>query len=143
MHLSKECQNWRVHDQLHATHKGTKKIWRRAKIIAILKKGKNPDEAASYRPISLPSIGYTLLERLIYNRLLPLVDPQLPREQAGLRPRRSTLEQVVKLTEDIEAAFETGKKCEAVFVDQPAQKSNPENAPPDTQQSHGPVCTRT
>ena len=62
-------------------------------------------------------VGCKLLERLIYNRLLPVVDTQLPREQAGFRPRRSTVEQVVKLTEDIETAIETGKKRGAVFVD--------------------------
>ena len=93
------------------------KILRRAKIITILKPSKHPDEAASYRPINLLSVGYKLLERLIYNRLLPVVDPQLPREQAGFRPRRNTVGQVIKLTEDIEAAFKTGKKCRAVFVD--------------------------
>ena len=93
------------------------KRWRRAKIIAILKPGKSPEEAGSYRPISLLSVCFKLLERLIYNRLLPVVDPQLQREQAGFRPGRSTVEQVVKLTEDIETAFENRKKCGAVFVD--------------------------
>ena len=92
------------------------KIWRRAKIIAILKPGKSPKEAGSYRPISLLSVCFKLLERLIYNRLLPVVDPQLPREQAGFRPGRSTVEQVVKLTEDIKTAFDNRKECGAVFV---------------------------
>ena len=67
--------------------------------------------------ISDQTICFKLLERLIYNRLLPVVDPQLPREQAGFRPGRSIVEQVVKLTEDIETAFENRKKCGAVFVD--------------------------
>ena len=57
-----------------------------SKIIAILKDychpqtGLDPDEAISYRPISLLSVGYKLLERLIYNRLLPVFGPLLPRE---------------------------------------------------------------
>ena len=118
MHLGTECQNWL---RLFMTNcmQRTKipKIWRRATIIAILKPGKSPEEAGSYRPISLLSVCFKLLERLIYNRLFPVVDPQLSREQAGFRPGRSTVEQVVKLTEYIETAFENRKKCGAVFVD--------------------------
>ena len=111
-------QNWlRVFMTNCMQHTKIPKIWRRAKIIAILKPGKNPDEAASYHPITLLLVGYKLLKRLIYNRLLPVVDPQLSCEQAGFRPRRSTVEQAVKLTEDINTAFETGKKCGAVLVD--------------------------
>ena len=118
MHLGTECQNWLRMFMTNCMQR-TKipKSWRRAKIIAILKPGKSPEEAGSYRPISLLSVCFKLLERLIYNRLLPVVDPQLPREQAGFRPGRSTVEQVVKLTEDIETAFENRKKCGAVFVD--------------------------
>ena len=118
MHLGTECQSWLRMFMTNCMQR-TKipKIWCRAKIISILKPGKSPEEAGRYRPISLLSVCFKLLERLIYNRLLPVVDPQLPREQAGFRPGRSTVEQVVKLTEDIETAFENRKKCGAVFVD--------------------------
>ena len=60
------------------------------------------------------------LERLIYNRIspvIPVIDPQLPQEQAGFRPGRSTLDQVAKLTSDIELAFDGNLKGGAVFVD--------------------------
>ena len=118
MHLGTECQHWlRMFMTNCMSRMKIPKIWRRAKIIAILKPGKSPEEAGSYRPISLLSVCFKLVERLIYNRLLPVVDPQLPREQAGFRPGRSTVEQVVKLTEDIETAFENRKKCGAVNVD--------------------------
>ena len=107
MHLGTECQNWLKMFMTNCMQR-TKipKSWRRAKIIAILKAGKSPKEAGSYRPISLLSVCFKLLERLIYNHLLPVVDPQLPRGQAGFLPGRSTVEQVVKLTEDIDTAFE-------------------------------------
>ena len=118
MHLGTECQNsLRMFMTNCMQRTKIPKSWRRTKIIAILKPGKSPEEAGSYRPISLLSVCFKLLERLIYNRLLPVVDPQLPREQAGFRPGRSTVEQVVKRTEDIETAFENRKKCGAVFVD--------------------------
>ena len=41
----------------------------------------------------------------------------LPREQAGFRHRRSTVEQVTLLTQDIEDSFSAKKKAGAVFVD--------------------------
>ena len=57
------------------------------------------------------------MERIIYNRISPVIDPQLPQEQAGFRPGRSTLDQVAKLTSDIEQAFDGNLKGGAVFVD--------------------------
>ena len=78
------------------------RIWRRATVIAILKPNKPKDEPKSYRPISLLCIPYKIVERLIYNCISPVIDPRLPQEQAGFRPGRSTLDQVAKLTSDIE-----------------------------------------
>ena len=57
------------------------------------------------------------MERLIYKRISPVIDPQLPQEQAGFRPGRSTLDQVAKLTSDIEHSFDGNLKGGAVFVD--------------------------
>ena len=67
--------------------------------------------------MSLLCIPYKIVERLIYNRISPVIDPQLPQEQAGFRPGRSTLDQVAKLTSDIEQAFDGNLKGGAVFVD--------------------------
>ena len=93
------------------------RIWRMATVIAILKPNKPKDDPKSYRPISLLCIPYKIVERLIYNRISPVIDPQLPQEQAGFRPGRSTLDQVAKLTSDIELAFDGNLKGGAVFVD--------------------------
>ena len=46
------------------------KICRQVKIIALAKPGKDPDLAASYRPISLLSICYKLLKHIILHRIL-------------------------------------------------------------------------
>ena len=61
-------------------------------------------------------VPYKILERLIYARVEPLVDPLLPREQAGFRRGKSTVDQVTLLTQSIEDAFEEKKKAGAVFV---------------------------
>ncbi len=57
------------------------------------------------------------MERLIYNRILPIANAALPHEQAGFRPGRCTTDQIALLTEDIEDAFEDNTFAGAVFVD--------------------------
>ena len=56
------------------------KIWRRALVVAIPKPGKPVGDPKSYRPISLLCVPYKILERLIYARVEPLIDPLLPKE---------------------------------------------------------------
>ena len=62
-------------------------------------------------------MSYKILDRLIYARVEPLIDPLLPKEQDGFRHRKSTVDQVVLLTQNIEDSFEAKKKAGAVFVD--------------------------
>ena len=93
------------------------KIWRRALVVAIPKPTKPVGDPKSYRPISLLCIPYKILERLIYARVEPLIDPLLPKEQAGFRRGKSTVDQVVLLTQNIEDSFEAKKKAGAVFID--------------------------
>ena len=71
----------------------------------------------SYRPISLLCVPYKILERLIYARVEPLIDPLLPKEQAGFQRGKSTVDQVVLLTKNIEDFFEAKKKAGAIFID--------------------------
>ena len=59
---------------------------------------------------------YKILERVIYAGVEPLIDLLLPKEQVGFRRRKSTADQVVLLTQNIEDSFEAEKKAGAVFV---------------------------
>ena len=93
------------------------KVWRRADIIAVLTPNKSADDANNYRPISLLCVPLKLLERLLLSRLDPMIDPQLPPEQAGFRHGRSTTDQVTLLTDDIEAGFEQNQKVGVAVVD--------------------------
>lgn len=93
------------------------KIWRCAKVIALPKPNKPSEDPKGYRPISLLCVPYKLLERLILARLTPVIDPQLPKEQAGFRSGRSTTDQVTLLCHDIEESFQAGEKAGAVFLD--------------------------
>ena len=46
-----------------------------------------------------------------------MIDPQLPKEQAGFRRGRSTTDQVTLLTQDIEDSFQAGERAGAIFLD--------------------------
>lgn len=93
------------------------KIWRKTRIIALLKPGKDPAYAKSIRPISLLCHLYKLFERLILNRLGLAVEPASIPQQAGFRPGKSTTSQLLNLTQHIEDGFQKGLVTGAVFVD--------------------------
>ena len=81
-------------------------------------KPRNPvEDPKSYCLIFLLYVAYKILESLIYARVEPIVDPLLPREQAGFRRGRSTVNQAVWLIQNIEDSFEAKKKGDAVRVD--------------------------
>ena len=61
------------------------KLWRQAKVVALLTPGKDPSVAKSFRPISLICHTYKLFERLILNWIAEHVDVKLIPEQAGFR----------------------------------------------------------
>ena len=92
------------------------KVWKRAPVVAIPKPKKPVDDPKSYRPIFLFCVPYKILERLIHVRVEPIVDPLLPGEQAGFRRGRSTVDQTVLLTQNIEDSFGARKKVGAMFV---------------------------
>ena len=93
------------------------KMWRKSRVVALLKPGKDPTSKKSYRPISLLCILYKLYERLILARISPTVEGQLTADQAGFRPGRSCCDQLLNLTQFIEDGFERKEITGAVFVD--------------------------
>ena len=78
-------------------------------MMTLLKPGKDPSVPKSFRPISLLSHTYKLFERLLLNRIGPVVDNLLISEQADFRPGKSTKSQVLNLTQYIKDGFEEGK----------------------------------
>ena len=85
--------------------------------MALLKPGKDPSVAKSFRPITLLCHTYKLFERLILNRIAEHVDAKLIPEQAGFRPGKSCTSQLLNLTEHIEDDYEKRLITGAVFVD--------------------------
>jgi len=80
--------------------------FKKSKIIAIIKLGKSIDRPENYHPVALLSVCYKLLERIIHNRISPIILNTIPVEQAGFRPSRSCSDQVLSLTTYIEAGFQ-------------------------------------
>ena len=82
-------------------------IWKTSSIIPIHKMGKPLDSPASFRPISLTSCIPKLFERIILSRLLFILESNsiLSPRQAGFRPGRSTLDQILYLSQSTSDGF--------------------------------------
>lgn len=70
-----------------------------AKVIPILKSGKSPSDANSYRPISLLNAIGKILEKVIYRRLIECIEINclLPDFQFGFRRGHSTVHQAMRI----------------------------------------------
>ena len=82
-------------------------IWKTSSIIPIHKMGKPLVSPASFRPISLTSCVSKLFERTILSYLLFFLESNsiLSPRQAGFCPGRSTLDQILYLSQSISDGF--------------------------------------
>ena len=85
--------------------------WKPATIIPIHKPGKPTSSPSSFRPISLTSCISKLFERLILSRLTFRLESNhlLSTCQAGFRPGRSSLDQILTLSQSIWDGFQKKK----------------------------------
>ena len=93
------------------------KVWKQSKIIAIQKPGKDFAIPKNYRPISLLCHTCKLYERLILNRVSPLLEQHLIKEQAGFRPGKSCNSQLLNLTQHNEDGYQRGMLTGTAFID--------------------------
>jgi len=75
------------------------------------KPGKDNTNPISCRPISLLSSVSKIFEKIIYTRLIDHLDATeaIPHHKFGFKPKHSTTQQLLRLTEHINIGFE--KKC--------------------------------
>ena len=93
------------------------KGWRKARVVALLKPGKDPAKRKSYRPISLLCILYKLYECMIMARIAPIAEEQLTPDQAVFRPRCSTCGQLMNRNHYIDNRYKWNQITGTVFVD--------------------------
>jgi len=91
--------------------------FKKAKVIAILKPGKDGYEGEDYRPTSLLSVTYKILEKMILKRIQPYIEEVIPVEHAGFREYRGCEEQVITLTTIIESGFQRKLITSVAFID--------------------------
>ena len=117
-HLGQKANKW-LHTMLNVCFTGNKipKIWSQSKIIDILKPEKDSAIPINCRPISLLCHTHKLYERMILNRIAPVVEQRLIKELAGFRTGKSCTSQLLNLTQHIENGYHRGMITGAVFVD--------------------------
>jgi hypothetical protein len=78
-------------------------VWKHARVISILKPGKDPALPSSYRPISLLDTIGKVFEKILLSRILSEVSQRgiLHFEQFGFRPKHSTSLQLARLVERV------------------------------------------
>ena len=77
-------------------------VWKHARVISILKPGKDPALPSCYWPISLLDTFGKLFEKILLARILHVVSEcgLMRDEQFGFRPRHSTSLQLARLFKD-------------------------------------------
>ena len=95
------------------------KSWKIALILPIKKANKDAFLPSSYRPIALTSCVCKLMEKMINTRLVWYLETNklLSRYQYGFRKNRSTLDPLLRLSNQIQQGFADQKQTIGVFFD--------------------------
>lgn len=97
----------------------TPPAWNEAKVVVLLKPGKDPANVDSYRPICLLQSVRKLFERMLLTRLdhWAEVNEMLSPFQDGFRKGRGVNDCHARLTNAIHTAFERKQSCAVAFLD--------------------------
>ena len=90
--------------------------WSTCQIMPIPKSG-NLNKVDNYRVIAISVIALKITNKMILNRIQPIIDPLLRHNQNGFRPRRSTTTYILALRRLIEGIKEKNLKAIITFVD--------------------------
>ncbi|CAF2084855.1 unnamed protein product [Rotaria magnacalcarata] len=92
--------------------------WKTANIILIMKPKKDKQHPSSYRPISLLSCLGKLLEKIIKQRLMLELERRniLPEHQAGFRPGKSTIYNILRLERYAQNKLRFDRRHSAVIL---------------------------
>jgi len=93
------------------------KSWKSALILPFNKPGKDPNNVGNYRPIALTSHLCKWMEKILVQRLNYALEHRglLAPYQSGFRKGRSTMDAVVKVSNEIEKTFKMKEIMSIVF----------------------------
>lgn len=93
--------------------------WKRAKVLPLLKKNKNPTEPSSYRPISLTPNLSKVFEIVINKNIVSFCDSNniIPHTQFGFKQKHSTTHAIHKLLADLNSKVENSQFVGAALLD--------------------------
>ena len=94
--------------------------WKRAKMIPIIKPGKeNSYEVSKYRPISLLNVGGKVLEKVMISRINHHVytNDYINKNQYGFTPQTSTIDAGMAVKDFVEEGVKTGEVATIVSLD--------------------------
>ena len=90
--------------------------WKTANVIPILKK-EDPKQPNNNRPISLLPVISKVLERCIYNLIIPFLRPKITPNQYGFLSNRSIDTQMLSTFSDISIDFESKFQTDIIYFD--------------------------
>ena len=96
------------------------KIWKRAKLIPIVKPGKETcEDMTKYRPISLLNTAAKVLEKVLINRIMYHAHSNnlINKNQYGFTPQTSTVDAVMALKNYVQNGIEKGQYIAAISLD--------------------------
>ena len=93
--------------------------WKLANVSAIFKGKGSPDDPSNYRPISITSCIGKILEKIIFKYLYNYLQENdiLTKFQSGLRPKDSTVNQLLEIYHTIIENLDKGKDIKFIFCD--------------------------
>jgi retron-type reverse transcriptase len=96
------------------------RIWKRAKIIRIVKPGKEAsNDISKYRPISLINTTAKVLEKVLINRIMHHIytNNLMSNNQYGFTPQTSTVDAVMALKDFVQESINEGQYVAVVSLD--------------------------
>jgi hypothetical protein len=94
-------------------------MWKRAKIIPIVKPGKETsDDISKYHPISLINTAAKVLEKVLINKIMHMYSNNLmSKNQYGFTPQTSAVDTVMALKDFVQNSLNDGQYVALVSLD--------------------------
>ena len=90
--------------------------WRVHLIIPVFKSG-DKSSVRNYRPLSLLCSVSKILEKLIYDKIIPFISTSISSCQFGFRPKHSSTQQLLTFLNTVHTILDTHSQADVVYLD--------------------------